>query len=390
MEIPPFLRPVSATSPLSDAPAPQQESLKPGSVIEVTVKARLGENRFLLQRSADGKTLSAFSRIDLPLNQKLHLQLAHPGNPPEFRLLPLPARTEEAILPKVLREFLPKQADIGELIKFWEGLSRNPDTNPPDSIRFAMDSLIAALPEKTQLFTADGLKKALLESGLFHEAQLAAQLTSGTPFPGNDLKARLLHLLSVVRAAMPRTAEETSAAKFPENSPAQPSPLQTGNDHALPEMTILDRLALKAEGALAKITVDQLASQPQDGGPAALQLTIPFTDGNYQDSARLFITPDTSEAFSEDSPSSWTATIELQPPGIGKFNARLVWNGSRIEATMWSDREETGALMRGYCELLRARLDQAGLETGNITVLNQPPVSTPKKTDALPLLDLHA
>jgi flagellar hook-length control protein FliK len=136
--------------------------------------------------------------------------------------------------------------------------------------------------------------------------------------------------------------------------------------------------------------VDQLASQPQDNAPAALQLTIPFTDGNHQDSARLFITPDTSETSGKDSPSSWTAAIELQPPGIGKFNARLVWNGARIEATLWSDREETGALMRSHCELLRARLEQAGLEAGKITVLDQPPASTPKKTDTLPLLDLHA
>lgn len=389
MEIRPFLRPLSATSSISDAPAPRQEPLKPGSVIEVMVRARLGENRFLLQQLADGKTLSAFSRVDLPINQRLHLQLTHPGNPPEFCLLLLPSRTE-AIVPRVLRELLPKQADIGELIKFREGLSRNPDTNPPASVRFAMDSLIAALPEKTQLFTADGLKKALLESGLFLEAQLAAQLTSETPFPGNDLKARLLHLLSTVRAAMPRAAEGTPAAKFPENTPAQPPPLQTGNNHSIPEMTTLDRLALKAEGVLAKITVDQLASQPQDNAPAALQLTIPFTDGNHQDNARLFITPDTSETSGKDSPPSWTAAIELQPPGIGKFNARLVWDGSRIEATLWSDREETGALMRSHCELLRVRLEQAGLKAGKITVLDQPPVSTPKKTDTLPLLDLHA
>lgn len=359
------------------------------------VRARLGKDRFLLQQLRGGQTLSAFSSLDLPLNQRMHIQLVNLGNTPELRILPLTTETE-TVMPRALRELLPKQADIDDLIRFWELSSRTPSSRLPDSVRFAMEYLTAALPEKEQLFTADGLQKTLRDSGRFLEAKLAAQLTSDTLFLGIDLKARLLQLLAAIRASVPRTAEEISVSTFsdytlaPDGVLSAQSPLQIENDGFLPEMVLLERLALKTEGALAKITVDQLASQPQDNGAVSLQLTIPFSAGNYQDNAKLFITSDHSETCNETLTSSWTATIELQPPGIGTFNARIVWNGSSIEATLWSDQEETGALMRSHCELLRARLEQAGLEARNVMVLDQPPLLTRKEADNLPLLDLHA
>jgi hypothetical protein len=396
MEIRSSLHRLSSASSMAASSAQQGAPLKLGSIIEVMVQARLGENRFLLQPLPCGETLSAFSRVDLPISQRIHIQVIRLGNTPELRLLPLSIRSEAAV-PKALRELLPKQANIDELIKLLGLVSKSPPSDLPDSVRSAMETFSAVLPEKAQLCTAEGLKRAIHDSGLFFEAKLAADLAGEIPsFFGKDLKARLLHLLAVIHAFVPKTEKDASLSSPREKFPApdrlsfSQSQLQIEDNSSLSRSSRLDSLALKTEGVLAKITVDQLASQPQDNGAVTLQLTIPFTEGTYQDNAKLLITSDGAGACHETLSSSWTATIGLQPPGIGKFNARIVWNGSSLEAMLWSDQEDTETLMRSHCELLRARLEAAGLEAGKIMVLDQPPRSMPEENDKPTLLDLHA
>jgi len=85
---------------------------------------------------------------------------------------------------------------------------------------------------------------------------------------------------------------------------------------------------LKSRRCAGQNTVDQLASQPKDNGAISLQLNIPFAEGNYQDIAKLHIASEGAAAHDELINPAWTATIELQPPGMGAFNARIVWNGS--------------------------------------------------------------
>ncbi|MGZ8195283.1 MAG: flagellar hook-length control protein FliK [Methylosarcina sp.] len=386
--------PQSSISSIAATPIRQAVPLKLGNIIEVIVQARLGENQFLLQQLPGGETLSAFSHVDLPLSQRIQIQVVHMGSTPELRILPSSTQAE-AVVPQALRELLPKQVGIGELIKSLQLLSRTDSSNLPDSVRLAIENLTAAIPKTKQLFTPKGVQNAVRNSGLFLEATLAASLTNKNPFFGNDIKARLLNLLAAIQESVPSTSEGTSASQLRKNSlPPDPAAfsqsvyeIENGNSNS--EIIDLDKLVLKTEGALAKIIVDQLASQP-DNGDVTMQLTIPFTEGNYQDTAQLVINSDGSTACNENHLPSWTAAIELQPPGIGKFNAHIVWNGSRIDATLWSDREETEVLMQCHCELLRARLEQIGLEAGNIIILDQPPLLPPKKTDKLPLLDVLA
>jgi hypothetical protein len=364
----------SSNASIAATPTRQAAPLKLGNIIEVIVQARLGGNQFLLQRLPGGETLSAFSHIDLPLSQRIQIQVVHLGSAPELRILPVPTQAE-AVVPQALRELLPKQVGIGELIKSLELLSRTNSSNLPDSVRLAIENLTAAIPKTKQLFTPKGLQDALRNSGLFLEATLAANLTNKNPFFGNDIKARLLSLLAAVQESVPSTSEGTSALQLQKNSLppgsadfSQSVPeIENGNSNS--EIIDLDKLVLKTEGALAKVIIDQLASQPQDNGVVTMQLTIPFKEGNYQDTVQLVINSDGSATCNDENPlSSWTAAIELQPPGIGKFNAHIVWNGSRIDTTLWSDREETQVLMQSHCELFRARLKQVGLEAGNIII----------------------
>jgi hypothetical protein len=500
------------------ATSPQQiASLKLDAILDVVVQARMGENRFQLQRLPGGEPLTAMSQSELTVGQRLQVQVSRLGALPELRVVPAePPRPE--VVPKALRELLPKQIDLKELATMVGRLPSSNPSNLPGPVHLAVERLAAALPQAEKLMTPEGLQKAVRNSGIFLEASLAAALTEGAPLPENDLKARLLNLLAVLQpgeggkaaapaqalqqenalsppgtvpsqtaaqaseeagdqaslnpdkvpqrtdSALPKTigesllpsqskgaaegqfpaappapslatqsgekvsvpvpaAAEQSAAKLaadkaansvdllkPEKEGlvvgAKPQPFETSlstarsaptlpsagkaeDSFSKPEEIDPAKLAQKAEGALAKIAVDQLASQPRDDGTVCLQLNLPFVAGNHQDNAELSITAE-GGSLAEDRVPAWTATIQVQPPCMGAFNARIIWNGTQIDACLWSDREETADRIGQTTETLRAKLEQAGLAVGALTVLDRPPSSPLAETVDLHLLDLLA
>jgi hypothetical protein len=378
-------------------PAQQVAPLKLGTILDVMVQARLGENRFLLLLP-NGESLTGFSNMELPVGQTLQVQINRLGTTPELRILPSVVRSE-GTLSQALRELLPKQTDIGDFTAMLKRLSAFDPSALPEPVRVAAERVTAAMAQAEQIGTADGLQKALRNSGLFLEAGLAAMLTESAALalPGNDLKAHLLKLLATLQEADANMPSSNAASPLLEKgkpSAQQPALNQPASedrngigDH---ETLRLDKLVQKTEGALAKITVDQLSSLPRDDGSISLQLSIPFVAGTCQDNAKLFINSDGAAARDENSPATWSAMIELEPPGIGRFNARIIWNGTHIDACLWSDREETGSLLHDHCELLRSRLEQAGLQTGNITIYDSPPPFRTETVDTPPLLDFHA
>lgn len=378
------------------APAQQAASLKLGAIFNVIVQARLGENRFQFQRVSDGESLTGISLADLPIGQRLQVEVARLGVLPELRILPAEIQTLD-VVPKALRELLPKQIEMKDLASILGRLPVFGFSGLSDSLRSAIERLAAALPQVEKLMTPDGLQESIQNSGLYLEASLAAVLTEGMALPENDLKARLLTLLAALQGsdaeksvAMPKDLPRETV--LPASQAAEPqSKIQAIDDLNEQEMLDLEKLAQKAEGALAKMTIDQLASQPRDNDAISLQLNIPFAAENYPDNAKLKITSEGSAAHDESVNPFWTATIELQPPGMGIFNARVVWNGTRIDACLWCDKEETRALMSSAAETLRARLEQAGLETGALTILDDPPsLSSESDADMPPILDLRA
>jgi hypothetical protein len=702
------------------AASPQQiASLKLGAILDVVVQARMGENRFQLQRLPGGESLTAISQADLAVGQRLQVQVSRLGTLPELHILPAEPPKPE-VVPKALRELLPKQIDWKELTALVSRLPSSKSSNLPGPVHLAVERLAAALPQAEKLMTPEGLQKAVRNSGVFLEASLASVLADGdgdgAPLPENDLKARLLNLLAVLQqeaggdarpqalkqasvppplgttpsrtvaqapeeagdqailnpdkvrpnseSALPKTAgdalalqgqgkgvaerqfpaaqsapwpsapqreepsvgqvqaETKTAAPAPEQGAAKvavdkvahplehlaaalpqaeklmtleglqkairnsgvfleaslasvladgdgapqpendlkarplnllavlqqeaggdagpqalkqasvppppgttpsrtaaqapeeagdqailnPDKVRPNSESALPktagdalalqgqgkgvaerqfpaaqsapwpsapqreepsvgqaqaetktaapapeqgaakivvdkaahpmdlqksekewlaagakpqpfethpltarsapplpsltgnaedsvsrlEAIDLNQLAQKVEGALAKIAVDQLASQLHDDGTVCLQLNLPFVAGNYPDNAELSITSEGGSPVEDRPNSAWTATLQLQPPGMGAFNARIIWNGTQIDACLWSDREETADRIGQATETLRARLQQAGLAVGALTVLDRPPASPVTETLGLHLLDLLA
>lgn len=452
------------TTPLLQAGA---QPLKLGDILRAVVETQLKDNSFLLRLDAGGRTLTANSSANLQPGQILELEVVKLGSTPELRIVPRDpgADAPESTVQLALRLFLPKQEPLADVIQELHRLvaQARQTSSLPAPITQALENLLASIPKKSELATPEGLKKGLLNSGIFLEAKLADDADSPAEFADSDFKAQLLRVLDRLKVlrtgtdAVPDTPRTTadggeiqtrpyiadaeeptelSAFRFEDagtsedialaderiarttergekDSPKLPGDsrlatprapeheLSTARRKTLPspdEQNELvqgnergaERIAQKVEAAIARVVMDQLASLPRnDAAPSVWQVEIPFTDGQHKDAAKLLITKD-AKPGSAESPDSWSLTLELHPPGLGTFCARVVLKGDRIDTYLWSDTATTSDLIRERCERLRARLHGAGLAVGQLTALDRPPDSPRSENPSPPILDLRA
>ena len=345
-----------------------------GAVLDAVVQEKLSNQRYLLKLAPDGASLTANSTANLTPGQPLKLEVMKTGTTPELRIVPADSRTipgasPESVLHQTLRVLLPRQIGLDELAG---ALLAQTDRALPAPVREALAELLARLPDTGVLTKPEGMRQAVQDSGVLFEARILQALETGADFPEQDLKGKLLQLLDKL----------------------QSPPLQANAEQAKAGLTQafqaadLELLAHKVEGALARITLDQLASLPQPDGSQLWRMEIPFGTGQEGDAAKLLIASEEREGKAGG--RSWSITLELQPPGLGSFCARILWNGARIDTYLWSDRPETLERMRENTETLRARLQQAGLVVGHLAALERAPAREKTETAAVPLLDLRA
>lgn len=400
--------PQPATTGLT-TPATAPAPLKLGTVLAAVVQARLSESSFLLQLGPSGRTVVAQSGADLRPGTQLMLEVTRLGPTPELRTVQPDAPTTSPSTPaatgtdnpasQALRQFLPRQISLAEFAQAVPAALNQPAQALPAPVRQALEAVLAALPPPSQWATPEGLARAVRDSGLFFEARLAAAAGHKADFPTGDFKGKLLALLERLQvqevAAAPPAASGGEAQHGHGAWRAVAAELAALADAAptakMPQDTSpLEGLARKVEGALARIGLDQLASLPQADGAQAWRLELPCADGGA--AAKLLIA-------SEDRPSpgggkptkSWSLQLELEPPGLGNVCARIVLTGGHIDTYLWSGLATTTGLIQGHSELLRARLEQAGLKVGRLDTLERPPATPPRNPPpTAPLLDLKA
>ncbi|MBS1213479.1 MAG: putative flagellar hook-length control protein, partial [Proteobacteria bacterium] len=160
-----------------------------------------------------------------------------------------------------------------------------------------------------------------------------------------------------------------------------------------PEATVsLKTLQQHAEGALARIVLDQLASLPQgDGKQLVWQMEIPFVDEGRSDSAKFKIIREEKSGGAQSGQPYWSAVLELSPPGLGTIHSRITLWGERVDTYFWSDLNSTSALIQDNLDLLAARLQQAGLEIGQLNALpGTPPGAKIEAAQSCKLVDERA
>ncbi|BCX81604.1 hypothetical protein MIT9_P1182 [Methylomarinovum caldicuralii] len=373
------LIPVLGRSSAPSQPVPPLQVLQPGQRIQARVLAQTGPNQVMLEML--GSRVIADTQVSLPAGGQVRLEVVQGGPQPQLRVLQ-PASSGDAPA-QLLRNVLPQQQPLTQSLPALLQLAGDPRI--PEPVRRQLEQLRQALPRQTELVSPDRLRQAVRRSGLFADIPAEASAASRPP----DLKHQLRQLADALRE---RPALPLHPSPEHASSPSDTLPSREAHSRTLE--TLLDSLSRKVTAALARITVDQLASLPQPDRPETVwHLEIPYHDDQSLEVLTLVIKREQERngADAEASRPLWSVDLELQPASLGTIRARIVLSGRQISSYFWGERPDTRRLFAQHLEQLERRLSLAGLTPARLQVTERPlPPPTPEPAAAGPLLNEEA
>ncbi len=376
-----------------------------GQTLNATVIEAQRDGRLLLQLEGYGKPVEARSPLPLTAGQQLKLAVAVETDRVVLRLLDQPA--PEPAVQQAWRTALPRQLPLATVLQTIARLLQLPPApaatgTPPSSaagshiplppaaglspplppVRMpeapaqpqpsapppapapapaptqtpAMEKLTALaqqllnrLSDPQRLTTADGLRQALLNSGVFLEGRLARGDSAALQ---DDFRAGLLRLLGAVReqAATPAAAPARGG-----NQPHSPQPA-----------ALLQDLAQTIEGALARVKVQQLHTLGAQNAPdPAWLLELPLRQGNETEVLRLRIRREGGNGGGNAAPG-WSVRLHFDSPQYGGVDSVVTLLGGKIGVSFWAEQPHTAERLGQRLEELRGQLQHAGLEVEHL------------------------
>lgn len=334
--------------------------LKPGAEVSAVVGDSLPDNTYVLNLQ-NGLQIKAQSQVILHTGSPITLKVTTAGNTPELTVV-LPRQIRDNALNSVqetLKLMLPMQVDADDLVLALKNFPMlGSDKSSP--LMNAIQALRESISPVEDLQTAEGLKQAVDQSGVFLENKLARQIN-----PQDDFKAKLLVLADMIRKAE-IVQSDTSESRVNQSS-----------------VDVNQALLAKTEAAIARIVVDQLAAVPQENEPQALwQFSLPCAQGDHDETVRLKIG---RESGRNDDPSlrSWSVVLEMNPPGMGKLRCKISLHDQKVDTYFWGESAEDNQRINCHLEMLGTQLSSAGLTVGNLNVAT----SATRNTDPFGLND---
>ena len=210
----------------------------------------------------------------------------------------------------------------------------------PAAVKAAISQLLALRMPFSGLITAETVKQAIAQSGLFLEAHLTETESPAAP----DLKSALLTLQRALTAApaaepAPRahpviTAPPVRDAVLTGQAPARPT-LSTGDDVGV----VIQHLARGVDGAVARQVLHQLASLP-DGQTTAWMFELPLETPQGAAIAQFEIQRDgRGQQGGEDAAKGWRLRFSIDIEPLGPIHIHLGLNGERAQVVVWAERE---------------------------------------------------
>ena len=211
--------------------------------------------------------------------------------------------------------------------------------------------------------TADGLRSAIKNSGVFFESQLPQMLINHSKYLNfSDLKATLLRaherLSSVVNQRSPRAGQIPLA-------PQQASPSNIDES--------LGSLMKAVEASLARIETLQLANHTlATTGHNDTYLEIPIRLGDQFEIIRLLLEQEHEQADGRENtehPQSASIYLEIAISDNESLQAKASINAEQVSITLWSESERIQQRLRGRAAELEIAV--ASSTAGNTTIAIQ-------------------
>jgi len=411
------------------------DKLQTGQFVYAKVVEQLADKNQIIIRLGN-QLLQAKSDVQVNVGQTLKLLVEKSAGSLILKL-PTPAQPVD-LVNSTLRQLLPKQAPINEFQQPLNAILTNINTLSSNQTAsqqslltphlIALKTLTATLLQpstnKENISSPNILRTAIQNSGIFLEPKLQqalndvkahlvvtadnarqvnkavfsnqpldnpvltkASLLAGTAVTGIDLKANLIRLIEVLKS-WPRQVASTPQQTQNNQQQAIPLPLvktqaplvQTPGQTAAPPVIAqtldnqLRDLISKAEGALSKITLHQLASSNQENVSTRQnwQLEIPFFNNQTTESIFLKIEKEVIKKNHTQAEQQWTVSLEMTPPKLGLIKNKLTLLQNQVNSSFWAENSDTNTLIREHLGLLRERLSRANLNPDQIKVLTGP------------------
>jgi hypothetical protein len=346
-----FLEPKSVVLP-SEPPTKattMKNTLASSSAIETTknttpaISNRLITIDFPISKSTPLPALS--------LQQALTLQVIKIE--PQVQLQILPHQSPEKTITSAIKNHLPKEIAtpelLNQLIRAFPQIASNEKIS--ETLKRLAQEILRDLPKPQQLTEGTQLKKSLDNSGLYLEAKLAhtAQKTELTLH--SDFKAVLLKFVQALQ-------RESQVDK---NSLASDDQLKS----------LLKDLQSKSEGALARLTLNQLKSLPQeDQNKQVWVMDLPFTEKKQATAVRIEIEKNHKNPQQTEQ-KNWSATITLSPPHLDTLHCKISYFDNAVHTNFWSEDTKTIKLVQDNLGYLTTHFEAEGLTPGNMNVTQQ-------------------
>jgi len=394
--------PTTVTAALTlTRPAAAIANWRVGQVLQAI--AVTGGHQGRAQLRIGAHTVEAQTRVPLRPGQPLRLEVTELGPRPTLRILADPVNDP---VTAAVRRAVPRQQSPGALLSTLSEAVRPDSSQPlPEPVRTLAARVAAQAAEPEALARPGGLRQAVARSGLFLEAQLARTEPDESALRV-DGKANLLRLLETLRnwpglarrpgrSPPPRRPREAPAAApradpppLRGNVPRPPPPLPTGPPPFADPAETAAHLQHQTEAALARLTLNQLASLPRHRHEApewALDLPVRNPAGQV-DIWPLRIRRDPPEqSRQQGTPGTerWSVTLAFDLPGLGPVQVRLQLQGEAVSARFWAEQPATHERFTRHLEELRERLGEARLVVGQLSCHQGSPPGPPAAAHTL-------
>jgi hypothetical protein len=156
----------------------------------------------------------------------------------------------------------------------------------------------------------------------------------------------------------------------------------------LPPHETAERLLGATDGAIARTTLLQAASLPDqpgaqrlDPGAARWSFEIPFMTPQGTGIAQFEVSRDGRNAKSDAPTATWRARFSLDLEPMGAVHAMIALSGERASVTLWAERAATAAQLNESAPLLNQALRAAELEPADFQFrVGTPPIAAKMAT----------
>lgn len=274
--VPNSIVPVPTVSQNAPRQPQGQSLLSVGQQLVATVASVDADGNITL--NIDSLILAAKTELKLSPGQLLDLIVTQKGGQVVLRLSD-PA-TKEAVIGQALREGLPRQQPLTEIVANLAFLAKQPAVAGgalPAVITQMAQQIMRQLPSSKDVSQADTLKASLREAGVFLEHKLKDAVQSNSaPEIARDLKAALLQLRSALQALeRPTTGGGGSESRAAASTTTPPTPGQS----VAPESV--------KSGQESKSTAPGAVGEAKQAGLEIAKLAQPLPGGSEAATARL-------------------------------------------------------------------------------------------------------